>query len=269
MKELYEENIYNKNYELDYHYNVTFVIPAYNEEKRLKPVLKEVCNYISSNLLPWNIIVSIDGNDGTESLVVKMMQEYRFLSYNKGLGRGGKGAAVKRAVEAASGKFIILMDADGAVSFKEMIKSLNFLEQHDFIIFDRYSNPDNNIPFLRRLASRGFNILIRALLSIKVNDTQCGYKVIRRDYAMKAFNKISVSNTFFDVALIYYLQKAGARCIEIPVKYKHDDGSKFNVIGEIIGQGVSLIAFRLRNSRFYKYIPRKFVELYYRKFRWI
>ena len=65
------------------------------------------------------------------------------------------------------------------------------------------------------------------------------------------------------------MKKEGARSVEIPVRYRHDEGSKFNVIALALGQGTSLLAFRIRNSRFYKYVPERIVELYYKKFRWI
>lgn len=248
---------------------ISIVIPAYNEEKRIRPVLDEICNYIKSNELPWNVIISIDGNDSTDSVVEAMKTDFPFLGYIKNRGRNGKGGAIKKAVNIASGEFIILMDADGSVSMENIIKTIDFTDFYDMITFDRYSNPENSIPVMRRFASRGFNALLRVLMGIRVNDTQCGYKIMRADYAKSAFDKISVSNAFFDVALFYYMKKEGARSVEIPVKYRHDDGSKFNVIALTLGQGVSLLAFRIRNSRFYKYVPEKIIELYYKKFRWI
>ena len=248
---------------------ISIVIPAYNEERRIRPVLEEICNFIQSNELPWNVIISIDGNDSTDLVVKSMKADFPFLYYIKNSGRNGKGGAIKRAVNIASGEFIILMDADGSVSLENIINAVDFTEFYDMITFDRYSNPENSIPAMRRFASRGFNALLRALMGIRVNDTQCGYKIMRADYARSAFDRISVSNAFFDVALFYYMKKEGARSVEIPVRYRHDDESKFNVIAEILGQGTSLLAFRIRNSRFYKYVPEKIIELYYKKFRWI
>lgn len=248
---------------------LTIVIPAYNEEKRIKPVLNEICTYVTSNNMPWNVIVSIDGNDGTETLVKVMMKLYPFLDFIKGNGRNGKGGAIKRAVKIASGEFVMLMDADGSISLADLTKSLNFIDFYDVIIFDRYSDAENEMPFLRRFASRGFNLLVQGFLGIRITDTQCGYKVIKTQYAREAFSKISVSNTFFDVALFYYMNKHGAKSVEIPVKYRHGEESKFNVLGEVLGQGTSLIAFRIRNSPLWKYVPKKIVDLYYRKFRWI
>ncbi len=247
----------------------TIIIPAYNEEKRIKPVLDEICAYIGSNDLPWNVIVSIDGNDSTEILVKDFADYYPFLNYLKGSGRSGKGAAIKRAIYAAKGEFIMLMDADSSISLDSLVSSLNLLGHFDVVIFDRYSNAENKIPFTRRFASRGFNVLVRGALGIKVRDTQCGYKIIKTSYARKAFDNVSVTNTFFDVALLYYLKKHGAGIIEVPVKYSHEDESKFNTIGEVLGQGASLVGFRIRHSRFWKYIPKKLIDLYYRKFRWI
>jgi len=247
----------------------TIIIPAYNEEKRIKPVLEEICTYIGSNNLPWNVIVSIDGDDGTELLLRDFAAHYPFLSYLKGSGRNGKGSAIKRAINSATGEFVMLMDADGSISLDSVVPSLNLLGNFDVIIFDRYSDPENKMPFVRRFASRGFNVLVRGALGIKVRDTQCGYKIMRTSYARKAFDDISVSNTFFDVALLYYLKEHGADLTEVPVKYSHGDESKFNTVGEVLGQGVSLFGFRIRHSRFWKYIPKKLIDLYYRKFRWI
>ena len=49
----------------------------------------------------------------------------------------------------------------------------------------------------------------------------------------------------------------------------HDGGSKFNLIPEIFGQGISLLGFRIVHSRFNKYVPKSIKNIYYRKFRWI
>jgi len=249
--------------------SISVVIPAYNEENRIGNVLNELIDYINSNSLNWEIIVSIDGNDGTEKIVKGYSEKFSFIKYDKKAGRNGKGNSIKRVLPLVKNDYVLLMDADGSIKFNEIIKNLHYLDSYDVIIFDRYSNHDNHIPLRRRIPSRGFNILVRVLLAIDVRDTQCGFKVIRSDLMKRAFSNISVTNTFFDVAMLYYIKMYGGRIIEIPVNYKHDEDSKFNVVSEIVGQGVSLLAFTIRHSRFYKYIPDWARNLYYRKFRWI
>jgi len=249
--------------------SATVVIPAYNEEKRIGRVLQEISEFITTDNPNWNVIVSIDGDDTTEEIVNDYSKKYSFISYNKNGSRAGKGGAIKRVVSEATGEFTIIMDADGSVNFQAIADNLSLVRDFDVILFDRYSKQGNHIPALRRIPSRGFNALVRVLLGIRVNDTQCGYKIIRTEMLKRAFSQISITNTFFDVALLFYLKRIGARIVEVEVAYSHDDESKFNIVSEIMGQGVSLIAFRVRHSRFYKYVPEWTKELYYRKFRWI
>ncbi|MEM3431446.1 MAG: glycosyltransferase [Candidatus Micrarchaeia archaeon] len=63
--------------------NLTLIIPAYNEEKRIALVLDEFSDYINFNNMPWNIIVSIDGNDNTGNIMKNYVAKYNFISYNK------------------------------------------------------------------------------------------------------------------------------------------------------------------------------------------
>ena len=247
----------------------TIIIPAYNEEKRIKPVIDEICTYISSNNIPWNIVVSIDGNDGTENLISSMSNEYHFLNYTKGVDREGKGAAIKRALNIASGEFLILMDADGAITFGDMVRNLPYLYQYDMINFNRYKNSENKIPKLRRYVSRGYNWYIRLLLGVDVEDTQCGYKIMRMESARRIFHKLTITNGFFYSPLFVYLKKMNMKTIEVSVRYIHSDGSKFNIASMILGGFISAITFKLRNSFLWKYVPKWAVDLYYRKFKWI
>jgi glycosyltransferase involved in cell wall biosynthesis len=248
---------------------ISIIIPAYNEEKRISKVLDEISNYIHSNNLNWEIIVSIDGNDKTDEIVKEFSQKYNFIRYDKKSGRNGKGNSIKRVLPKVNGKFIIMMDADNSIHFDEIKKSFHLMEKYDVILFNRYSNDDNYIPLVRKIASRGFNMLVQAFLRLNIKDTKCGYKIIRSDLMKKAFEQITITNGSFDIALLYYLKKMNASIIEINVKYSHDIQSKFNVVGDALANGITLFGFMIRHSRFYKYVPEWARDLYYRKFRWI
>ena len=261
----------NKNFFPDFQeakIGISIIIPAYNERERIKPVLKEVCNYISLNSLPWNVIVSLDGNDGTEGIITEMIKEFPFLSYNKGEKRSGKGEAIKRGVNTASGKFIVLLDADGAISFESVIDKLKWIKEYDFINFDRYRMKENKIPNLRRLVSRGYNLYVKLLLGLKINDTQSGYKIINTDLAKKLFGKITITNGFFYAPMFYYLKKFKKTVLEVSVPYIHAQGSKFKVSSMVFGGFLTTLFFRLINSPLRKIIPTAFINMYYRIFRW-
>ena len=248
---------------------ITIIIPAYDEEGRIGRVLEEIADFVTVNNLKWDVIVSIDGSDNTEEIVKGFSKEYSFIKYERGRGRSGKGYAIKRVVDRSMGQFTLIADADGAVSLQDILNGFPYCGTYDAILFDRYSANGNAIPLYRKIPSRGFNMLVRAMLGLNVTDTQCGYKLVRTSIIKEAFKRTSITNTFFDVALLYHIQKLGGKIKEIEVKYSHRDESKFNIMGEILGQGVSLLAFRIRHSRFYKYVPKWATELYLRKFRWI
>lgn len=251
------------------HQTFAIVIPAYNEERRIVPVLDELTSLIKSQKLPWTIIISVDGNDGTEGIVREASKAYPFVKVSVSLGRNGKGTAIKRVTCMVDSEFIILMDADRSVTISEIVGHLERMDSTDVIIFSRYSGGLSEIPLRRRILSRGFNALVRLLLRIDVRDTQSGYKVLRTSYFRNAISRVDCSNAFYDVSLLYHLKLLGARIEEIPVKYKHREDGKFHAGLLTLSLGLNLLAFRVRHSRFYPYIPETFACYYRRVFKWV
>ena len=58
----------------------SIIIPAYNEEKRISPVLNDICRFITENKVPWDVIVAIDGNDTTYDIAESFAETYDFIS---------------------------------------------------------------------------------------------------------------------------------------------------------------------------------------------
>jgi glycosyltransferase involved in cell wall biosynthesis len=246
----------------------TILIPAYNEENHIGRTLDEICEFCKRENVDWKVVVSIDGSDKTYEIVSSYSSKYPFIQSSRKLGRGGKGAGIKRVLDLINTDFVILMDADGSLAFETILNSVNLLDDSDCLIFSRYFN-HNSIPFLRRFLSRGFNILVRAFLGLNVRDTQSGYKVFKTKPFVAAMKKVGSTNAFFDVALLYYLKEQKANIKEVESSYVHRKESTFHPLMLAIGEGISLVAFRIRHSRFYKYVPNWLVSLYYQKLRWI
>ena len=243
-------------------------MPAYNEEKLIGGALDEICELITKNNLRWNVIVSVDGTDKTKDIVSTYSAKYNFISCLYSGTRSGKGAAVKRVLDSINSDYVILMDADKSMAFSSIMKGLYLLGEFDGLVFSRYFK-ENRIPLIRKVLSRGFNVLVRATLQIKIRDTQTGYKVFKTGPFVAAMKKVGSTNTFFDIALLYHLKEQKVKIKEVESSYNHRRESKFHPVGEIVGQGMSLIGFRIRHSRFNKYVPRQLVILYYRIFKWI
>ena len=247
----------------------SIIIPAYNEEKRIAPVLEEVSSFISDNGLPWDAIIAVDGNDGTEDIINAYNKKFPFINSKKSSGRSGMGGAIKRGMLASTGEYLILMDGDGSSSLQSIMRGVELLNKYDIVNFNRYSDAENKIPLKRRFASRSFNLMLRLVYGIRVSDTQCGYKIMRRAAVMPLVRRLTVSNAFFLSAIFIYAKKYGVSVVEMPIKYGHSDGSKFNVIMTSISYIVSVTAFKIRNSKLYDYTPKFIKELYYRKLRYL
>ena len=246
----------------------TIIIPAYNEEKRISPVLNDICRFISENSLPWDVIAAIDGNDATYDIAESFAETYGFITVDRSHERGGKGGAIKRVLPKIDGEFTILMDADNSIGFPEIVRAVQQLDKSDAIILSRY-NGKNSIPMLRRLLSRGFNIIVRSISGLNVSDTQSGYKLFRSDLFVNAMRKVTVTNASYDVPLLYYIKEMGGRITETAAEYTHAGSGKLNPISMAMSFGISLVAFRIRNSPLYSHVPQFLIDLYHRKFKWI
>ena len=246
----------------------TIIIPAYNEEKRISPVLNDICRFITENKLPWQVIVAIDGNDTTYDIAVSFAETYDFISIDRSHERSGKGGAIKRVLPRIDGEFTILMDADNSIGFLDIVEGVQQLEKSDAVILSRYTGK-NSIPLLRRFLSRGFNIIVRSITGLSVMDTQSGYKLFRSDFFVGAMRRVTVTNASYDVALLYYIKKMGGRITETPAEYTHADNGKLNPLSMAMSFGISLAAFRIRNSPLYSHVPQFLIKLYRRKFRWL
>ncbi|MEM0135358.1 MAG: glycosyltransferase [Thermoplasmatales archaeon] len=265
LNNLFENAIVEQKY---FSESVSIVIPAYNEEKRIKPVLEEACEFITNYTLNWKVYVSIDGNDQTDKVVSEFSSKYNFVKFSKSNSRGGKGFAIKRTLSWVNTDITILMDADGAVKLAEIVPELNRMQDYDFINFNRYVK-GNDIPLLRRFVSRGYNLFLKTLFRIREKDTQSGYKILKTDLLKRIFDKITIQDGFFYVGMFFYARKEKAKSIEVPIRYNHVEGSKFEILSMVLGGLASGIALRVRYTDLYKHIPKKVIDLYYKKFKWI
>ena len=219
----------------------TIIIPAFNEEKLIGNALEEICVFINTNNLKWSVVVSVDGTDNTKEIVSSYSKTYSFVSCLYSGERSGKGAAIRRVIDHINSDYVILMDADKSMTFSTIVKGLHLLDEFDGVIFSRYYKR-NRIPFVRRVLSYGFNILVSAILQLGIRDTQSGYKVFKTGPFIAAMKKVGSTNTFFDIALLYYLREQKVKIKEIESSYIHREGGQFHPFGGVIGMGASLIA---------------------------
>jgi dolichyl-phosphate beta-glucosyltransferase len=210
---------------------LSIVIPAYNEEKRILKTLKTITESLKN--LKFEIIVVDDGStDHTRSIVESYnLENIRLLKNEKNM---GKGYSVKKGVLAAEGSHILITDADMSTPITEVSKLLAFSDRYLLIVGSR-NLPESRIyirqGITRVTLGRVFSYLPRLLRIVDdVSDTQCGFKLIRSDAAKKLFRSLRIHGFAYDVEMLLTAKRNGISYTEVPVIWNNDPNSKVNIL---------------------------------------
>lgn len=229
---------------------ISIIIPAYNEQDRIRPSLECVHAYLQSLGKPSEIIVVDDGSsDDTAALtreVAASLGSIRLVSYSPNM---GKGRAVRVGVGEARGELIGFTDADLSAPIEEMDKLLAAIDQGSDIAIGSRAVKGAMIPkhqpLYRELGGKGLNLIIRALAVRGIHDTQCGFKLFKGDIARAVFANCFLDGWGFDVEVLYLARKLGYSIVEVPVVWSHSEGSKIHPVSAGIRIVIDMIRMRL------------------------
>ena len=207
---------------------VSIVIPAYNEARRLPATLAGWRDFLNAQAFAWEILVVDDGSaDATSNVAAAAGARVIRLNPNE-----GKGGAVRAGVLAASGEFIAFADADMNVAPAHLREALGRLEdgRADLVAGRRdlaeYAMAEGPI---RVLAGGLVQATRRVVVMSAIRDTQCGFKVFRRELGRAIFTRTRVRSFAFDIEVLFLARKLGARIVELPVSTTYHAESSFSV----------------------------------------
>jgi len=234
---------------------ITVAIPAYNERERLPLYLPDVLAHLSAQPYSWEVIVADDGSqDGTGDYVTAVAASEPRVRLVRRARNGGKGRAVLDAIEAAHGRYVLIADADGATPIREL-EALRgaIVNGAEIAIGSRVAPRDGRIrerDALRAVIGKVFYGLVNFLAVPGIGDTQCGFKLLRRDVARALFRELGEFGWAFDVEILYRAQLAGFRVAEVAVEWHEIAGSKLRPARDAWRMLISLFRIRARNSGF-------------------
>lgn len=226
---------------------LSVVIPAFNEEKRLGRTLLEVDEYCRSRRLVAEIVVVNDGSsDGTGPLAraFAARQPVRVLDNP---GNRGKGYSVRHGMQAARGREILFTDADLSAPISEVEKLRAALAQDADIAIGSRARRElirARQGRFREMSGRLFNWLVVAMLGLRFKDTQCGFKLFRREAAEAILPLQRVEGWGFDPEMLYLARRRGLRVVEVPVLWSHAEGAKIHLLRD--GARMFLDVLRIR-----------------------
>lgn len=214
---------------------ISVIIPAYNEEKRIGRTIERVYEYFKGKNYDFEIIVVDDGSyDGTIKVVEKFSEGKREIKIIKHEKNMGKGAAVRTGVLNSSGKLILFTDADLSTPIEEFEKLKEKVEKgYDIAIGSRgVKGSKIVIPqvWYRRLVGKIFPFLVRFLIMKDFKDTQCGFKLFKKEAGKKIFSELKTSGFAFDVEVLLRGKKLGYKIAEVGVLWYNSPESKVSIL---------------------------------------
>ncbi len=228
---------------------LTFIIPAYNEEKIIGETLKSILSFLSPKTYTWEVIVVDDGSKDKTSTIVKSFkkQRVRLISFAE---NKGKGAAIRAGVKKSRGEFIIFSDADLSVPIENIDKLLLELTKSDVAIGSRRIKGSKILvhqSWLRESMGRVFTFLTRLILGSEISDFTCGFKGFRREAALDIFGKARLDRWAYDAEILFLAQKRGDKIAEIPIFWKNREDTRVALGNAALVSFVDLLKIRFND----------------------
>lgn len=212
---------------------LSLIIPAYNEESTIENTLSKTIEHLSARQYGWEVIVIDDASTDATVERVKL-----FISSHQGARvrllinehNRKKGAAIKRGILAAEGRYSIFMDADYAYPITQLNSFLEPLAGGADVVIGNRADPKTtylvrpvffSYIYQRYILSRVFNFMVRFFLIKGVRDTQCGLKGFDTVAAKTIINKITIFNFAFDVELLHIAQRNSMKIVQVPVTFNY------------------------------------------------
>ncbi len=158
---------------------ISVVVPLYNEEESLRPLVQEIKKSVEKLSIDYEILFVDDGSTDKSFSVIKELarndNKIRYISFRKNY---GKSAALDVGFKNVKGDVVITMDADLQDDPAEIPNLLKKLEEgYDLVSGWKKVRYD---PFVKKYSSRFFNYVTRLLTGIKIHDFNCGLKAYRK-----------------------------------------------------------------------------------------
>jgi len=237
---------------------ISFVVPMYNEEKRIGKTVSALNDYLSKRNFGHEVIFVDDGSkDQTLKTLSNLKPKFshKVITYpnNK-----GKGFAVKTGALSAHGEYILLLDADMSTPIEEFDKFYPHLNQNTVLIGTRKglgAQVKKPQPFIRQKMGEVFTLLSSALIVPGITDFTCGFKCFPKS-AQKVFERSVINRWSYDPEILFLAVKFGFKIHEIPIVWVNDDRTRVKLVNDTLLSFIELLKIRWNNWQGHYSLPQ-------------
>ena len=181
------------------------------------------------------MIVDDGSRDATADLAADWARRHPFLRLVKNPGNRGKGYSVRHGMQEAKGEWMLSTDADLSSPLEEVAKLEAAVQKHGAVVAIGSRALDRSLigvhqAALREWGGRVFNLVMRVATALPYKDTQCGFKLFRRDAAEVIFDRQLLDGFGFDVEDLVIAKVHGLKVVEVPVRWNNVEGTKVGAL---------------------------------------
>lgn len=233
---------------------ISVVIPCFNEQGTVSKNIKAVREYLEKNFSDFEIIAVNDGSRDDTIGELRKLESQGLAKIIDNKFNEGKGKAVRDGVLASKNEIVMFLDADLAIPIEELGKFIVEIENgSDIVIASRFV-PGLRIlkPVIwyRKIMEKIFRIIRMMIINnYDIKDTQCGFKVFKREAANKIFPQLTINRFAFDSEIVFVAKKIGFKIKELPVALQNPQRSSVRILKDSINMIKDLIMIRINYAK--------------------
>jgi dolichyl-phosphate beta-glucosyltransferase len=238
--------------------SISFLIPVYNEEKRLIKAVAAIKNVVIPAGLELEKIIFV--NDGSQDETLRLLNKFgseiekysgykvEVISYDT---NRGKGYAIRKGMEASHSDYTLFFDADMATPLSELEKFVPYIKNGENVIVGTRKNGESTVvkhqPKLREALGKVYTLLSQAILNTWVTDFTCGFKAFSRQAKNDIFSRCKIDRWGYDSEVLFLAKELGYKINEKAVLWSDDRNTRVKLSSAMLTSFIELLRIRFYN----------------------